>query len=190
MDREDRVHIYLCSGTCGLNLLLNPYHQLDSKLGLSLAQKEVQKALHNLKQFLGSKLPRPRLISDSKTALCLTTKPAVTLVLGTGLLAAQVQDPFGGGGPGSGLDHAPGSTFNESIDLLTRYDPLLADKIGPEFYSPSFLKHRAEDRITVPVADVTSVANLPKMSPAVLKYAMIPGTGNANVFTAQKLNPT
>ena len=66
------------------------------------------------------------------------TKPAVTLVLGTGLLAARVQDTFGGGGAGSGLYYAPGSTFSESIDLLTRYDPLLADKIGPEFYCPSF----------------------------------------------------
>ena len=115
---------------------------------------------------------------------------AVTLVLGTDLLAARVKDTFGGGGAGSGLYYAPSSTFSESINLLTLYDQLLADKIGPEFYCPSFLKPRKEHCITVPVANLAPVSNLPKMSPAVLKYAMVPGTGNANVFTAQKLNHT
>ena len=118
------------------------------------------------------------------------TKPAVTLVLGTVLLAARVQDTFGGGRPESSLYYAPGFTFNESIDLLTRYTPMLADKIKLEFYAPSFLKPRVKDRVTVPVADLTPVTNLPKMSPAVLRYAMIPGTGNTNIFTAQKLNHT
>ena len=60
-DAEDGVHIYPYSGTCGLNPLLTPYHQLDSEfMGLSLTQKEVQKALQHLRLFLGSKLPRPR----------------------------------------------------------------------------------------------------------------------------------
>ena len=111
-DGEDRVHIYLYSSSSGLNPLLTPHHQVDSEIiGLQLAQKEVHRALLALGQFLGSKLPKPRLISDSKTALCLMTKPAVTLVLGTGLWAARIQDIFGGGGKESGLFYAPSATF-------------------------------------------------------------------------------
>ena len=94
--------------------------------------------IEDLQPFLGSKLPRTRLISNSKTALCLMTKPAVTLVLGTGLLAAKFQETFGGVGTGSGLYYAPGPTFSASIDILTRYDPYLAYKTGPEFYPPTF----------------------------------------------------
>ena len=114
------------------------------------------------------------------------TKPAVTLTLGTGLLVARVQDTFGRGGEGSGLYYAPGSAFSTSVDLLTRYDPLLADKIGPEFYAPSFLKPRVEKRITTPVAKMRMLddARLPHRNPTVLKYAMVPGGHNANLFTA------
>ena len=127
---EERVKIYLYSGNSGLNPLLKPHHQLTAELtGIALAQKEVQKAMHNLKSFLGSKLPRPRLICDSQTALCLMTKPAISLTLGTGLLVARVQDTFGGGGEDSGLFYAPGATFSQSIDLMTRYNPQIAQKI-------------------------------------------------------------
>ena len=57
------------------------------------------------------------------------TKPAVTLLLGTGLLAARIQSTFGGGDKDSGLFYAPGECFSDNIDLLTRYDALLCDKI-------------------------------------------------------------
>ena len=52
------------------------------------------------------------------------------------------------------------------------------------------MKPRVKDCITVPVANLAPVPNLPKLSPAVLKYAMIPGTGNANVFQCSSLNHT
>ena len=77
------------------------------------------------------------------------TKPAVTLTLGTGLLAARMQDTFGAGGEDSGLFYAPGATFAQAIDLLTRYDPHIATKITSEFYAPSFLKPRVENRCTI-----------------------------------------
>ena len=71
-----------------------------------------------------------------------------------------------------------------------RYDALLCDKIMANFYAPPLLRPRVEDRITIPVASLAPVANLPKLSPAVLKYAMVPGTGNANVFQCSSLNHT
>ena len=94
-DGQDQVYIFLYSSSSVLNPLLTPHHQVDSEIiGLKLAQKEVHRALLDLGQFLGPKLRKPCLISDSKTALCLMTKPAVTLVLRTGLLAAKIQDTF------------------------------------------------------------------------------------------------
>ena len=157
---EERVKIYLYSGNSGLNPLLKPHHQLTAELtGIALAQKEVQKAMFNLKSFLGSKLPRPRLTCDSQTALCLMTKPAVTLELGTGLLVARVQDTFGGGGADSGLYFAPGAIFADSIDLMTRYNPQIAQKITSEFYSPTFLKPRVAQRCTTHVSKMKMISD-------------------------------
>ena len=60
---QDQVHIFLYSGSSALNPMLTPSHQLDSELiGFQIAQKEVHKALLDLGQFLGSQLPKPRLI--------------------------------------------------------------------------------------------------------------------------------
>ena len=180
---EERVKIYLYSGNSGLKPLLKPHHQLTAELtGVALAQKEVQKAMHNLKSFLGSKLPRPRLICDSQTALTLMTKPAVSLTLGTGLLASRVQDTFGY----SGLYFAPGEKFSQSIDLMKRYNPQIAQKITSEFYSPSFLKPRVEQRCTTHVSKMKLISDeeLPHRNPVILKYATIPGSHNANVFAA------
>jgi hypothetical protein len=114
------------------------------------------------------------------------TKPAVTLTLGTGLLAARVQDTFGAGGADSGFFYAPGSTFAHSIDLLTRYDAQIAKKITSEFYSPSFLKPRVENRCTTHVSKMKMIKDeeLPHRNPVILKYATIPGSHNANVFAA------
>ena len=153
---------------------------------MGLVQKLVKKALKNLKTFLGTHHPKPKLISDSQIALCLMTKPAVTLTLGTGLLFARVQDTFGSGGKRSGLYYAPGSTLSTSVDLLTRYDPLLVDKISPEFYAPSFLKPWVEDHINTPVAKMKMLADkdIPHRNPTFLKYAIVPGGHSANLFTA------
>ena len=114
------------------------------------------------------------------------TKPAVTLELGTGLLVARVQDTFGGGGADSGLYFAPGAIFADSIDLMTRYNPQIAQKITSDFYSPSFLKPRVAQRCTTHVSKMKMIsdAELPYRNPVILKYATIPGSHNANVFAA------
>ena len=180
---EKRVKIYLYSGNSGLNPLLRPHHQLTAELtGVALAQKEVEKAMHNLKSFLGSKLPKPRLICDSQTALTLMTKPAVSLTLGTGLLASRVQDTFGY----AGLYYAPGEVFSQSIDLLTRYNPQIGRKITSEFYSPSFLRPTVDQRCTTHVSKMKLISDdkLPHRNPIILKYATIPGSQSANVFAA------
>ena len=149
-----------------------------------MAQKEVQKALESLKTF--NLTPKPRLISDLQTSLPLCCKPASTLALGTGLLVARVQDTFGGGSKESGLHYAPGSAFAHSVDLLTRYDRLLARKITPEFYAPSFLKPRCDQRITTPVALMKMIPekDLPHRITKFMKYAMVPGGQRANMFAA------
>ena len=114
--------------------MLRPHHQLDSELAsMQLAQKAADAALETLKDF--NLAPKPRLTSDSVTALTLCTKPAITLALGVGLLVARIQETFGGGSEESGLHHAPGELFKFSINLLTRYDPLLVSKITPESYA-------------------------------------------------------
>ena len=128
---EDRVAIHLYGGQVALNPMLRPHHQLDSELGgMQLAQKATDAALESLKDF--NLAPQPRLTSDSVTALTLCTKPAMTLELGVGLLVARVQETFGGGSEESGLHYAPGDLFKHSIDLLTRYDRKIAEKIGPD----------------------------------------------------------
>ena len=146
--------------------MLRPHHQLDSELAsMQLAQKVTDAALETLKDF--NIAPKPMLTSDSVTALTLCTKPAITLSLGVGLLVGRIQETFGGGSEESGLHHAPGELFKFLVDLLTRYDPFLVSKLTPEFYSPSFLKPRIQDRMTTHVARMvrTSDSQLPIGTP-------------------------
>ena len=114
------------------------------------------------------------------------TKPSFSLTLGTGLLVAQVQDTFGAGREDSCLFYAPGATFSQSIDLLTRYNPQIATKMTSEFYAPSFLKPRVDNRCTTHVSKMKMISDteLPHRNPVILKYATIPGSHNANVIAA------
>ena len=47
------------------------------------------------------------------------------------------------------LYFAPGTTFSQSVDLLTRYRTDLASLITDEFYSPSWMVPEIEDQVTV-----------------------------------------
>ena len=49
------------------------------------------------------------------------------------------------------LYFAPGATFSQSVNLLTRYCPHLQTLISQEFYSPSWLLTEIADRVTVRV---------------------------------------
>ena len=184
------MSIFLYGGQVGLNPMLRPHHQLDSELSaFALAQKATAAALETLKDF--NVAPSPRLTSDSQTALTLCTKPAITLTLGVGLLVGRIQETFGGGAEGSGLHHAPGELFKYSVDLLTRYDPYLVSKLTPEFYAPSFLKPRVEDRLTTPVARMvrTSDSQLPHRNPRIMKYAQFGAGARGNLFASSSPSP-
>ena len=130
--------------------------------------------------------PPARLTSDSQTALTLCTKPAITLELGVGLLVARVQETFGGGSEDSGLHFAPGDLFKHSVDLLTRYDRRIVEKIGEEFYSPSFPKPKIGDRLTTPIVDMVRTADdkLPHKNPKVMRYAMYGSGPKGNLFAS------
>ena len=182
---EDQVSIHLYGGQVALNPMLKPHHQLSSELGgMQLAQKATDTALESLKDF--NLAPPARLTSDSQTALTLCTKPAITLELGVGLLVARIQETFGGGSEDSGLHFAPGDLFKHSVDLLTRYDRKIAEKIGEEFYSPSFLKPKIRDRMTTPIVDMVRTADdrLPHKNPKVMRYAMYGSGPKGNLFAS------
>ena len=151
---------------------------------MQLAQKATDAALESLKDF--NLAPQPRLTSDSVTALTLCTKPAITLELGVGLLVARIQETFGGGSEDSGLHYAPGDLFKHSVDLLTRYDRKIAEKIGPEFYAPSFLKPQLKDRQTTPIVDMVRTAEekLPHRNPRVMRYASYGSGPKGNLFAS------
>ena len=98
------------------------------------------------------KIDRTILVSDSQTCLSLCSKPSSTLDLSTSLIVSRVQDLWA-----PHLDNlffAPGETFQQSVDLLTRYQTNLATKITDKFYSPSWMKKEIQDRVTVKVADM------------------------------------
>ena len=190
-EEQERTSIFLYGGQVGLNSMLRPHHQLDSELASrQLAQKVLDAALETFKDF--NIAPKPRLTSDSVTALTLCTKPAITLSLGVGLFVGRIQETFGGGSEGSGLHHAPGELFKFLVDLLTRHDPFLVGKLTPEFYSPSLLKPRIKDRVTTSVARMlrTSDSQLPHRNPRVMKYASFGSGLRGNLFASSPSPPS
>ena len=66
------------------------------------------------------------------------------------LIVSRVQEVF----TYSNLYFVPGKTFEQGVDLLTRYRPRLSRLITNEFYSPSWLKPENKDRITVKVTEM------------------------------------
>ena len=89
----------------------------------------------------------PILISDSQTVLSLCSRPSSTLDLSTSLVVSRVQEVF----TTDRLYFAPGSTFSQSVDLLTRYRPHLQTLISEEFYRSSWLLPEIADRVTMRV---------------------------------------
>ena len=84
------------------------------------------------------------------------------------------------------MHHAVGELFKFSVDLLMRYDPFLVSKLTPEFYAPSFLKPRVEDRLTTAVARMarTSDSQLPHRNPRIMKYASFGAGPRGNLFAS------
>ena len=165
---EKRTSIYLYSASVGLNPLSKVTHQVDSELqGMALAVSETGKALAGLADE-GLEI-QPRLTSDSQTALSLCCKAAVQLDLGAGLIINRVQELFGY----KNLHYAPAACFETNVDLLTRYNPRLLDRIGPDFYAPAFLIPPIESRVTTPLATMTKVEKLPRLNAKQMMWASV-----------------
>ena len=113
------VSIYLYSSSMAMNSLTKLLHQIDSELGaIALGTKETQKAIQSLKE-MNVKIDRTILVSDSQTCWSLCSRPSFTLDLSTSLIVSRVQDLWA-----PHLDNlffAPRETFQNSVDLLTRY---------------------------------------------------------------------
>ena len=126
-----RVSIYLYSANSNMNSMSRISHQIDAELnGLALGQKETKKALEALKE-MNVKIDRTILVSDSQTCLSLCSKPSATLDLSTSLVVSRVQDLWA---PHmDNLFFAPGETFSQNVDILTRYHQNMATKISEEF---------------------------------------------------------
>ena len=116
---------------------------LDSELNaLALGTKETQKAIKSLKE-MNVKVDRTIHVSDSQTCLSLCSRPSSTLDRSTSLIVSRVQDVWF-----PHLDNlyfAPGTTFSQSVDLLTRFRMDFASLITDEFYSPSWMVPEIED---------------------------------------------
>ena len=147
-----RVSIFLYSSSTSMNSLTNHTHQVDLELSaLALSTKETQKAIKSLRE-MDVKVDRTILVSDSKTCLSLCSRPSSTLDLSTSLIVSRVQDLWF-----PDLDNlyfAPGRTFEKSVDFLTRYKTNLSSLITDEFNSPSWMKPKIENRVTVEVTDM------------------------------------
>jgi hypothetical protein len=127
-------------------------HQVDAEMNaLALGHKEDKKAIDALKE-INVKIDRSIQVSDSQTCLSLCSKPAATLDLSTSLIVNRVQALWS---PHmDNLYFAPRETFSQNKDLLTRYQPDLAEKITAEFYSPTWMKKEIPERVTVNIASM------------------------------------
>ncbi|MCP4482174.1 MAG: hypothetical protein GY817_05220, partial [bacterium] len=178
---KQRTAIYLYSATVGLNPLAKVTHQVDAELqGMALAVSLTASALAGLADE-GIHLA-PRLTSDSQTALSMCCKAAVQLDLGAGLTCSRVQEMFGY----ANLYYAPGALFADCVDLLTRYDPRLLERIGPEFYSPSFLLPTIDKRATTPVEDMVKVDHLPHLCPKQMIWCQVAESLPPNLLQTSK----
>ena len=156
-----RVSIYLYSCASAMNPMRKLIHQVDAELaGFNLAAQETVKVINTLRdEGIAFKEGNVRMISDSQTGLSLACRAGVELDMGPGLTVSRIQEIFGN----KGLFYAPGTLFSESVDLLTRYDPHLRQKIGAEFYAPSFLLPEVHLRATVPVEKMKKETALPHL---------------------------
>ena len=140
---------------------------------MQLAVKETTQILQNLKDFNIRPEGGPRLISDSQTCLSLCPKPSVLLDLSTALVVSRVQELF----TYPNLYFVPGNLFSDNVDLLTRYRPKLMSHITPQFYSPSFLQPKVQDRVTVKVENMKKMEEeqLPHLCKRQMVFAQMKG---------------
>ena len=150
-------------------------HQVDAELGaFSCAVTDVKKSIRTLKDMNVKLEGGPTLISDSQTCLSLCLRPSSTLDLTTSLIVSRVQEVF----TYSNLYFVPGKTFEQGVDLLTRYRPRLLKLITNEFYSPSWLKPENKDRITVKVTEMKKAENLPYLNESFHLWARMKGSNS------------
>ena len=132
------------------------------------------------------KIDRTILVSDSQTCLSLCSKPSATLDLSTSLIVSRVQDLWA---PHmDNLFFAPGDTFSQNVDILTRYQQNIATKITKEFYSPSWMKEEIPDRVPVNVANMRkqSKESLPHLCAQQQIWALMKNSNlGANRLTKQ-----
>ena len=115
-----RVSVYLFSSATAMNSLTKLGHQVDAEIsGFQIGTKETVKALRTLKELIVRLEHGPILISDCQTVLSLCSRPSTTLDLSTSLVVSRVQEVF----TTDNLYFAPGATYSQSVDLLTRYRP-------------------------------------------------------------------
>ena len=99
---------------------------MDDELGtFSCAVTDVKKSIRILKDLNIKLEGGPILISDSQTCLSLCSRPSSTLDLSTSLIVSRVQKVF----DQPNLFFAPGRIFEQGVDLLTRYRPILMSLI-------------------------------------------------------------
>ena len=134
-----------------MNSLTKLGHQVNAEIsGFQIGTKETVKALKTLQELNVRLEHGPILISDSQTVLSLCSRPSSTLDLSTSLVVSRVQEVF----TTDRLYFAPGSTFSQSVNILTRYRPHLQTLISEEFYRPSWLLPEIADRVTVRVEHI------------------------------------
>jgi hypothetical protein len=86
------------------------------------------------------------------------------------------------------LYFAPGETFSQNLDLLTRYQPDLAGKITAKFYSPTWMKKEIPERVTVNIASMRNLKeeSLPHLCAQQQVWAIMKNDNlGANKFTKQ-----
>ena len=117
--------------------------------------------------------------------VCLPT-PTSTLDLSTLLIVSQVQDLWVS--HMNNLFFATGESFQQNVDLLTRFQTNLASLITPDFYSPSFLKLEISNRVTEKVTDMRKQPEetLPHLCAQQQVWALIKGSNlGANRLSKQ-----
>ena len=189
---EDRASVHLYGASTELSPLTKPHHQVDAEMAAAdLAQKQAVKARRSLAEA-GLEV-EPHLVSDSQTVLTICTKMAVALELAAGLVVSRVQEAF----THHRMFHTAGANLIGNVDILTRYDPRLFEKINEGFYQPHWLKLPVEEQPIVPVAKMVAVADpyLPYLNKKQLLFAYqgngpVPGLLSAEAEPGQGISST
>jgi hypothetical protein len=182
---QERAKIYLYGAATELSPLSKPYHQVQAEMAAAdLGQKQAVRGRRYLAE--AGLAVTPHLLSDSQTVLTICSKMAVSLELATGLVVSRVQMAFGL----ENMYHIPGEHLLTSVDLLTRYDPRLYQKITKDFYAPPWLKLPLNEQPITLVSDMVKVADpyLPYLCKRQMMFA-IQGNESAPGLLAAQADP-